>query len=188
MLAQVVQVRDGNRSQARVLRPLVDLELALQNAPLSPGRSASRALRQPRPVTRCRPVCRVAGNAAADRPSPAPARWPCSARSAASSAPGSTRSSSRCSAAPGPAPPCPVGRTAVPPTPAPPSHRAAGGLRPQTGSPRCLRQTGQSPPNSTLLLEPCGCSLPSMTDPSGSSCIGIKVFLQAHLVLEESKI
>ena len=25
-----------------------------------------------------------------------------------------------------------------------------------------------------------------MTDPSGSSCIGIKVFLQAHLVLEES--
>jgi hypothetical protein len=26
-----------------------------------------------------------------------------------------------------------------------------------------------------------------MTDPSGSSCIGIKVFLQAHLVLEESR-
>ena len=32
-MAQVVQVSDGNRSQARVLRPLVDLQFALQNAP-----------------------------------------------------------------------------------------------------------------------------------------------------------
>jgi hypothetical protein len=42
------------------------------------------------------------------------------------------------------------------------------------------------PPNSTFLGRPCGCSHPSMTAPSGSSCIGIRSRLQAHLVLEES--
>src|ERR1035438_4402839 len=50
---------------------------------LWPARSASRAPRRPRPAVRCRRACRAAGNAAADRLSPRPFRWPCSERSAA---------------------------------------------------------------------------------------------------------
>jgi len=57
------------------------------------------------------------------------------------------------------------------PAPAPPSPRAAGGLGLQAGSPRWPRQTDQSLPNSTLLLDPCGYSLPGLTAFSGSSCI-----------------
>src|ERR1019366_4520035 len=74
------------------------------------------------------------------------------------------------------------------PEPAPPRRRVARGLQLQTGSPRWPPQTGSLTPNSTSLTRPCGCSLPSMTAPSGSSCIGIKLPLQAHLVLEESEI
>jgi len=120
------------------------------------------------------------------RPSPRPARWPCSARSATYTAHGSDQSSSRCSAASGLAQSCPAGRTAARQEPALPSRRAAGGPRPQTGFPRSPPQNGQLTLNSTSLRRPCGCSLPSMTNPSGSSCVGIKPPLQAHLVLDKS--
>jgi len=43
VVAQVVQMSDGNRSQTRVLRPLVDIELSLQDTPCC--RAAERLVR-----------------------------------------------------------------------------------------------------------------------------------------------
>src|SRR5208337_2734934 len=70
---------------------------------------------------------------------------------------------------------------------APPSRKPARDVRLRTGSLRWLLETPRSDPGSASLLRARWLSILSMPPAPGSSCIGNRLLLQAHLVLEETR-
>src|ERR1019366_9027937 len=186
LLPQVVQVGHRDGGQPLVFRLAVLLIRALQNAP--GGRSAQAFMRRidgGQQLQR-QPGYSVAGSGAAGKQRAGSLRGPDSGRSAASPGPGSGRSSFLGSAATSRAPGGLVSGTAVGAEPAPPSRKPAGDVRLRTGCLRWLLEKPRSHPGSASLLRARWLSILSMPSAPGSSCIGIRPPLQAHLVLEKT--
>src|SRR5664280_1243293 len=79
-----------------------------------------------------------------------------------------------------------VSGTAAGAEPAPPSRKPAGDFRLRTGLFRWLLEKPRSAPGSASLLRARWLSILSMPPAPGSSCIGNRLLLQAHLVLEKT--
>ena len=79
-----------------------------------------------------------------------------------------------------------VADSAVGVEPAPPNRKPAGDFRLRTGSLRWRLEKPRSDPGSASLLRARWLSILSMPSAPGSSCIGNRLLLQAHLVLEKT--